>query len=196
MRFCTPHHSSDHTYVDNHLKLYVLVFSQETGPLLGTLSHIICCNHFNFLLLYIFCKFHILPFFWTFFYHAPFFIYPSIILSFDSQAVLKKQCTSMTAISEHYIFALSSTCSITYNLLMKISFSFVPMFLLILAAPDSQYGQRNYLNTSLYIWISTYKKNELHVIPKLCVDIHKVHRRHVILAYCSNSLCPHALYQG
>ena len=68
---------------------------------------------------------------------------------------------SMTAISEHYIFALSSTCSITYNLLMKISFSFVPMFLLILAAPDSQYGQRNYLNTSLYIWISTYKKNLL-----------------------------------
>ena len=69
MTSCTLHHSSDYTYAASHLRLYLLVFSQETGPLMGTLLCIICCNHFNFLLLYMFCKFHILPFLY-FFYHA------------------------------------------------------------------------------------------------------------------------------
>lgn len=50
------------------------------------------------------------------------FICPSIILSFESQAELKNQCRSMTAISVHYIFTLSSPCAITHNLLLKISF--------------------------------------------------------------------------
>jgi len=68
IRSCILHHSSNYTYAANHLRLYLLVFSQETGPSLGILSHIFC-NHFNFLLLYMFCKFHILPFF-VLFYHA------------------------------------------------------------------------------------------------------------------------------
>lgn len=68
-RSCILHHSSDYTYAANNLRLHLLVFSQETSPLLGTLSHIIFCNHFNFLRLYMFCKFHILPFF-VLFYHA------------------------------------------------------------------------------------------------------------------------------
>jgi len=146
MMSCTLHHSSDYTYAASHLRLYLLVLSQETGPLMGTLSHIICCNHFSFLLLYMFCKFHILPFLY-FFLSRTHFIYPSFILSFITQAVLKKQCRSMTAISVHHIFALSSPCAITHNLLLKISFSFVPMFVLILTATDSQYGHRNYINT-------------------------------------------------
>jgi len=90
-------------------------------------------------------------FFVLFFLSRTHFIYPSLILSFDSQAVLKKQCRSMTAISVHYIFALSSPWASTHNLILKISFSFVPMFVLILTATDSQYGHRNYVNTSLYI---------------------------------------------
>jgi len=39
-------------------------------------------------------------------------------------------------------------------------------------------------------------KYETHVIPKLRAEINKVHKRHVTLAYCSNSLCPHAFCQG